>query len=160
MARQIPLTQNQVAIVDDDDYEWLSQWNWHAKNENGHWYAMRADYSGPRQRTVRMHRAIMEAPRNKWVDHVNGDGLDNRRENLRICLPRQNCYNRSNTKRSASRFKGVTPGWKPGLWRAQIVHDGELIYLGLFQSQRAAASAYDAAAKEHFGRFAKLNLAE
>lgn len=109
----------------------------------------------------RMHRFLLNAPANKQVDHINGDKLDNRRDNLRLCSATQNAHNRGKYV-GKSVFKGVT--WQKrtydesrGYWKAQIIVDGKVIYLGSYPTDRDAAAAYNDAATKHFGEFARLN---
>jgi hypothetical protein len=165
--REIQLTRGQVALVDDEDYAWLIQWKWQAQIEDFGWYAVRAIAVGDKKTKVLMHRAILNAPRNREVDHVNRNTLDNRRDNLRLATTSQNAQNRRkvlnrNGKPTQSQFKGVT---KVGaMWRARItIRDphtqrSKLITLGLFETEVLAALAYDAKATEAFGAFARLNL--
>ena len=111
MVKEIPLTQGKVALVDDEDYEWLNQYNWQASNEKGRFYVKKGNYLGvingkQRSTSVRMHRLIMNAPENMVVDHINGNGLDNRKENLRIVSNRQNLQNLHIKK--TSKYPGVS----------------------------------------------------
>lgn len=107
---------------------------------------------------VLMHRLIVGAGDGRVVDHLNGDRLDNRRANLRVCSRSQNQMNRRKLA-GRFRFKGVWRGDR-GRWRAQIRVDGRLLYLGRFDTDSDAAHAYDAAARQHFGQFAHLNFPE
>ena len=149
MPREIALTQGKVAIVDDEDYP--------AITALGSWcfncgYAVRAG-------GVRMHRVVVGAPHGMQVDHVNGDTLDNRRSNLRLCDSAGNQANRKRV-RGVPKFKGV--GWQrrksgTGFWKAAIVHLGRTYYLGAYSTDIEAAAAYNAKAVELFGEFAHLN---
>lgn len=155
--KKIPLSQGKFAIVDADDYAWLAQWKW-SYNKG---YAIRNKYServGGKVRAegIRMHREILSAPKGMQVDHVDGNGLNNTRENLRICSSQQNNRNRKAVE-GTSKFKGVTvycPGEK---WFAQIWVNKKSIFLGYFKDEKEAARAYNEAAKKHFGEFARLN---
>ena len=148
--KEIPLTQGKVAIVDDEDYERLSQRKWHY-HQTG--YAVRTSQGN---KTIRMHREIMGAKADQEVDHHNHDTLDNRRENLRLCSANENCHNRviNNNKK----YKGTT--WKKDhrKWNARIRLDGHLYHLGYFDDETNAAYAYDDAARELFGEFAFTNF--
>ena len=170
--RTIPLTQGQVAIVDAVDYDWLMQWKWQAikyTKQNGvTFYAKRYDShaSSISSRTgkvymkfkfKRMHREIAlraGMPFSREYDHANGNGLDNRRENIRPATHGQNNANRKKEPNKTSRFKGVC--WHKPLskWTAQIGVNGKKIHLGVFVSETDAASAYRLAALKHFGEFA------
>ena len=156
--KEIPLTQGRVALVDDRDFDRLSQYNWQVAIRNHTAYAA-MDIGGRRNRKrIYMHRMIMDAPDNMTVDHINGDGLDNRRENLRLATRQQNVANRLRTrKQTHSKYRGVFLAANKRLWFAQIVADGQSIYLGSYRTQREAAIAYNEAALQHFGEFAYLN---
>ena len=164
MAREIPLTQGYVAIVDDEDYEWLAARSWHIqksqrrKDGSMRLYAAGYELVDGRTKVPSMHRVILGAPRGLMVDHKNGNGLDNRRENLRIATGSQNNANAPKRANCSSRFKGVS--WFKNLqrWNAKIKINGRLKHLGYFTDEREAARAYDAAALEHFGEFARLNF--
>ena len=104
-----------------------------------------------------MHGLIMPAPDGQFVDHINGNGLDNRRENLRLVTHQQNSFNQKHHGGS-SKFKGVSIDRISGSWRAYITVDGKRKHLGRHGTEIDAAKAYDMAAKEFFGEYAKLNL--
>jgi hypothetical protein len=151
--RLIPLTQGQNAIVDVDDFDWLSQWNWYACWDvmGQCFYARRATGRGTH---ISMHRAILKCV--EWVDHKNGDGLDNRRNNLRKSTHTENSRNRRMHHNNKSGFKGVY--MCNGKWRAGIDVNGKCRHLGYFPSAEDAARAYDVAAAEFHGGFARLNF--
>lgn len=161
--KTIPLTQGKVAVVDDEDFELLSQHKWTAQLTRGAWYAMRGVWTGTKVRRVYMARVIMGEPAGCDVDHRNGDGLLNTRENLRVVSRSQNCQNRRfsrNLKRGL--FKGITLR-NTGKWMAQIRvpvegERGRVKNLGSFADPVAAARAYDAAARLYFGEFAAANF--
>ena len=145
------------AIVDDDDYELVSRHKWHATRKAGGdiYYAARCVRIGKYKQTkIRMHRFIVNAQDGVQVDHENGDGLDNRRSNLRITTNQQNQHNRSANK--GKKFKGVIVDKRS--YRARIYLHGEAFYMGPFASEDAAAKAYDAMAVEMFGPFARTNF--
>lgn len=160
MSKHIPLTQGKVATVDDEDYEWLSQWKWcyqHDYSTGNTGYAVRSDPENPARKTL-MHRLLLDLQKGQVCDHINGDGLDNRRANLRPCSTQQNiCNKRKRSTGSSSRFKGVSWDRSMGRWRAQISPRGTTILLGYYDAEKQAAKAYDVAAQEHYGEFAKLN---
>jgi hypothetical protein len=155
MPKSIPLTQGKVAIVDDADYLWLSHWKWHVVTGRGKDYAARSEGA---RKNIRMHREIMGTPAGVEVDHVNNNGLDNRRMNLRKATREQNRWNRGKTIRNHSGYKGVN--WNRGAqkYRAQITVGRKQIHLGCFDDPVEAARAYDASAREFHGEFARTNF--
>ena len=164
MTKRIPLNHGKFALVDDEDYEAMARHNWSVStNPSGTDYAVRNAKGDHGRRSIYMHREIAGAHRGQCVDHINGNGLDNRRANLRLCVHRENIWNQKprrtmNGVPVTSLYKGVY--WnKRGLrWMARIRVAGHLSYLGLFTSEHDAARAYNAAALEHFGEFARPNV--
>jgi hypothetical protein len=158
--RAIQLTQGKYALVDDADYEWLSQWLWFADSNGRHWYAVRnlRSASDGKRGIVSMHREILDIAPQLVVDHINGDGLDNRRCNLRPATPGENLCNRGATKSNKSGYKGIEMDKRNSRWRAVIRMNGIRKRLGVFDTAEDAARAYDAAAKELHGEFAWLNF--
>jgi hypothetical protein len=156
--KEIELTQGKVALVDDEDYEYLSQWNWYASKAKYTFYARRNLTSEDGKRsTKRMQRDILEhvlgGLGGHVVDHINGDGLDNQRSNLRVASHRENMFN--SRRRLSSIYKGIT--YTRGYWCAQIHVGGKRIHCGYYSTPEEAASAYDDAAKKYFGEFARVN---
>lgn len=164
MTKQIPLTQGLFALVDDEDFEYLNQWKWQAQKHRNTFYATRKDGVWPNRKEVKMHRVIMNTPAGVETDHWDGDGLNNRRMNLRVCATNQNQHNRTRKNaNNTSGYKGVTPYRrtdKENKWKAQLVLNGKLLYLGLYATPEDAARAYDRAAREYFGDFAATNFPE
>jgi hypothetical protein len=160
MTREIPLTQGKVALVDDEDYEWLSQYKWCvSRSNNRKWYA-ETRING---KLVYMHRMIMNAQPGETVDHRDGNVANNQRYNLRICTIAENLRNRGASQRVGrySRYKGVTMDKRNGKWMASIKSaEGRQIHLGYFTSELSAALAHDVAAKLYHGEFAWLNFPE
>jgi len=162
-AKLISLTQGKFAIVDAEDYEALSQYKWYAKKSRGTYYAVRGvriyeDGECVGVRHVLMHRVITNAPAGMVVDHRNHNGLDNRRENMRVCTREQNSHNQLPYRGTSCRYKGVTKHKKDGVFKANIRYKGKLNYIGRFKDADDAARAYDKAAKKFFGEFAYLNF--
>lgn len=157
---RIKLTQNQYALVDDEDYEELSKHKWYAKKTTygGFVAARNSPEINGKKKTIRMHRFIMAASAAMEVDHHNQNTLDNQRHNLRVCTKNQNQQNALSHKNSSSRFKGVSWNKRLGKWCAQIQLNKKNRYLALFYSEEAAAVAYDKRAVELFGEFARLNF--
>jgi HNH endonuclease len=157
--KQIPLTRGYVALVDDDDFKFVSQFSWHVYIGKSGIYAMAwtRRVNGVRLK-VRMHKAILPFPE---IDHRDGDGLNNQKHNLRACTRQQNIQNTKARSGTLSPYKGVILERKNGKWRASIMPaNGIRISLGAYFTQEEAARAYDTAAKEHFGEFARLNFPE
>jgi hypothetical protein len=150
-----------MTIVDDKDYVHLNQWKWHAKTNGSKWYACRFDPK-PMHKSVRMHRYILGITDDGiQTDHINGDSLDNRRKNLRQCMPNENQKNKKKMRRVGnSQFKGVFrngPKYiKP--WRAMIISDGRIKHLGSYLTEEEAARAYDSAATVLHREFSNLNF--
>jgi hypothetical protein len=162
--REIPLANGRgVALVDDEDYELVSQYTWAASTTGNQTYAVHRYDGDGKRRSLRMHRLILtEVP---IVDHKDGNGLNNTRKNLRAANNRTNAFNTgpySRRRGKTSRFKGVSfvkdarPPERP--WRAVIRAFGTDHFLGNFASQEEAAQAYDGAARRHHGEFARLNF--
>ena len=160
-ARRIPLTKGRVALVSQADYEDLSQWKWHAREcgRGRHWYAARKITVGGKMRTVYMHRYLMHPPKGLQIDHINDNGLDNTRSNLRICTSAQNSARMRKRRRGKVRFRGVSHS-PPNSFRARIQVSNEEVHIGCFSTAEAAAKAYDKAAIGFFGEYARLNFEE
>ncbi len=164
--KRIPLTQGKVALVDDEDYDYLMQWKWCAQKCYNVYYAVR-HYGHPtlknskgwaKQITVRMHQLILHIPQGFEIDHINHDGLDNRRCNLRVCTASENRHNQRPRKDGLSKYKGVY--MSRGKWTASISCANHRRCVGRFVSEIEAATAYDEKARELFGEFAYTNFKE
>lgn len=158
--KEIKLTQGKIAIVDDDDYEYLSQFKWTASENGSRWYAKRS--IGPRKKVVRyyMHRELMHVTDPKViVDHIDRDPLNNQKVNLRLCSKQQNNQNRIPVINSKSKYMGVCPSsarWGQKRWRGYINPETGQISK-LFYTEIEAAKWYNDMAKKHFGEFAYRN---
>lgn len=155
--REIPLTKGQVAFVSDCDYERLSSYKWFAFFRVGSWYAHRngPTVSGKRE-TIMMHHDIVGKPaRGMVTDHINRNGLDNRRCNLRHASYSENAMNRKTRKTSTTGLKGVSPKKSNGKWIAAIQVSGKRKHLGVFLTPEDAHAAYCAAAKLMHGEFSR-----
>jgi hypothetical protein len=154
--QEIKLTKGYVGLVDDEDYPLVSAFKWCAHpNGNNVYVSRRIPRKGGGQSTLKLHRFILGInDPSVQVDHINGDGLDNRRENLRPCTVAQNQQNRSAQRNNSSGTKGVYLRRDCRKWQAQIKAVGKNRYLGLFPTKEAAAEAYAEAAKFYFGEFA------
>ncbi len=162
--KQIPLTKGFVALVDDEDYEFLAQINW-CWTKGG--YALAVGNSAKfkrlfpnyefKTRCVLMHRLLMRAPEDLEVDHENRNGLDNQRHNLRLATSSQNKHN-SGSREGTSIYKGVCWNPKPAMWSAQIKLEWKKRSLGYYHTEVEAALAYDRAATDLHGEFASVNF--
>lgn len=148
----VELTKGKTATIDAADVPLVSAYKWCVSHE----YAMRRD--AKTKATIFMHRLIAEAPIGMQVDHINRNGLDNRRSNLRVCTSHQNLGNQYEV-RGTSRFKGVAWDRTRKCWKASISRDHRTFNIGRFKVEEDAALAYDVHAREIFGEFAACNFA-
>jgi hypothetical protein len=158
----VPLTQGYEAVIDAADAPMVEGFNWHAHVERSPdgsartVYAERADYTAGKRRSIRMHRVISKTPDGLETDHEDGDGLNNRRGNLRPATTTQNKQNRRISPKNKSGVKGVR--WREdfGKWQACIKANGTRTSLGSFNCKTAAAIAYAKASEKLHGRFGRL----
>lgn len=158
--KHVNLTKGQKTMVDDADYDHLTQWNWHF-GANG--YAVREQHLGMKdgkriRRTVLMHRELVDAPKGLDVDHVNENKLDNRRSNIRLATRSQNKANMRAVKRKDNLPMGVTFNPSPRSkqpYMARVCMNGKSYFVGNFYQLKDAVSAYAAKKKELYGDFAK-----
>lgn len=140
------------AIIDEEDSGDILKYKWRVDTTG---YASRCFYDNGKVRNTKMHRQILKAPEGYDVDHINGDRLDNRRENIRICTRTQNCMN-SGPRKGSSQYKGVSFHKQRQKWQAKL----QQTYLGLYECEIEAAKTYDRAAYQGFGEYAFLNFPE
>jgi hypothetical protein len=157
--KTIPLTKGYVALVSDEDFERVNAYKWCAKVDPHTVYAIRSlRLEDGKRTTIKMHRFIAGVTNPQIdVDHKDHNGLNNQRENLRVCTRAQNHGNRKKTRGTAT-FKGVT--WDREKWLAGIRINRKRQYLGRFTDEIDAAMAYDDAARQLFGPFALTNFPE
>ena len=140
--KEIQLTQGKVALVDDEDFEWLNQFKWYAKKDKKTYYAAREIRLPEKRKTVLMHQVILsDLPKGLMRDHRDGDGLNNQRENLRFVTSRQNSQNRKNITKT-SQYPGVDSVGENLRWRARIRKKGKIRLLGRFDTEQEAYEAY------------------
>lgn len=144
--KEIPLTQGEVTLVDDEDFEYLNQWKWYAHKSRNTCYAVRMSpqINGKRYRIFMHHEIIGRPPKGMVNDHINGQYLDNGRKNLRHVTIRQNCQNRKNQKKT-SQYPGIDWHKRGKKWRAVIQVNGKFKHLGLFINEQNAFDAYQCA---------------
>ena len=145
--------KNEMFYFDLEDYDKIKSIGWSCNNQG---YIIGNITINGKQKKIRLHRLIMDFPKNMVVDHINGNKLDNRKNNLRICSNRENVFNSSASKRNKLGVKGVSIT-RCNTYQAQIQIDGKLKYLGSYKTIKEASDAYDNAAKKYFGEFARLN---
>ena len=156
---KIPLTQGKFALIDAEDFDRVSNLTWHLLDQKKPTqYAITNMVIGGKMTTVRMHRFIMKALPGVEYDHRDGDGLNNRKFNLRKCTSSENSMNSRPRHGSTSKYKGVCRNNQKNKWRSTIKVNGKYIHLGNFKDELAAALAYDAAALKYFGEFARPNV--
>ena len=146
--KEIELTNGYKAIIDDENFKLLNQWKW-SYHRIG--YAIRKS-------NILMHRLIMNCPKNKTIDHINGNKLDNRKINLRICSLSENLKNQKLRINNTSGYKGVSFEKRRNKWRSQIKIGRQVKEIGQFKTAIQAAMAYDLWAKNIYGEYAKLNF--
>lgn len=154
--KYIQLTQEKFAMVDDEDYDYISRWEWFLIS-NGYAGRDGEQKDNVRQKQILMHRVIAAAPDGMEVDHINGNGTDNRKENLRVCTHQENIWNGRMRKDNTTGYKGVSWAKDLGKYVAKIRVNGKLVHLGYFVEKEDAAKAYWEAAERFFGEFAKLS---
>lgn len=149
--KEIPLSQGMFAIVDSLDYSWLNQWKWSAYKDRSCWYAHRQENG----KKVRMHRLLLGLKKGELCDHVNGDGLDNRRSNIRKCSISQNNFNRRYTNNRTSKYQGVSKS--SGRFYARIGYKKRVYFLGSFTKEEDAGMVYKVASQILFESFSPHN---
>lgn len=149
--KRIKLSKGKVALVDEISLPILSGNKWVVTSSGTRWYAIR----GRGEKRQYMHRLLAEAPKGKDVDHINGNTLDNRLINLRVCTRQQNTFN-AKSRNPKSGYKGVAKYNKK--WGARLTINGKNLYLGVFDTPEEAARKYDSIAKSIYGEFARTNF--
>lgn len=143
-----------VALVDDEDFEGLNSFKWYAMEGGKTFYAVRRIMFNGKRRGILMHCEIMNG---KGIDHIDHDGMNNQKSNLRFCTQRENMMNQRKQENTSSIYKGVCFFKRTGKWMAHITINGKNIHLGYFETEIEAAKAYNDKAIELFGEFANLN---
>tara|TARA_E500000305_G_C3995657_1_gene224406 strand:+ start:345 stop:842 length:498 start_codon:yes stop_codon:yes gene_type:complete len=156
-----PTHGTHTVLFDEEDSYKIEPWAWTLHKGHSTYYVTRKT-PRPNRKTILMHREVTGCPKGLMVDHINGNGLDNRKANLRVCSMSENMMNRGKTKQNSSGYKGVynTGDSKVNPYVAKIQKNNEVYCLGHFGTPEEAARAYDAKAKELFGEFAHLNFPE
>lgn len=158
--KKIRLTQGKYALVDDEDFNYLNSFKWHSTKITKSaktCYAVRNQRQNGIKKNITMHRFLMNFPVGKQIDHKDGNGLNNQRENLRICNSSENHRNGKIRVDNTSGYKGVTWHKKNKKWQTGLTVLGKYIFIGMFDGKKEAAMAYNKEAKKLFKEFAKLN---
>lgn len=155
--KNILLSQGKVTIVDANEYERLNKFKWYAHLDKQHWYVERNSLIKNGKRfTIRMHREIMDSRKGEIIDHINGNTLDNRKENLRFCTNQQNAQNRKYPhKNNALNIKGVYWNRQYKKFHARIMINNKSVHLGYFNVLGDADSAYRIAEEKYFIEFSR-----
>lgn len=159
--KTIPLTKGYFVKVDDEDYEKLAIHRWYAVLVRGVYVRpSRTVYKDGKKKNLTMARVIINAPEDKYVDHINNDSLDNRKKNLRLCTREENRRNTGLRKDNKSGYIGVRYNKRLKKWIAAIGFKGKVKHLGCYETKELAAISYNKMAKIKFGEFARLNIVE
>jgi len=157
--KEIKLANNKgIALVDDEDYELVSKYKWHMLSATRRYARAAIKIETNKYIRTLMHKLIMDTK--EHIDHIDSDGLNNQRSNLRIATQSNNMMNASKQNRGSSRHKGVCWQKKNNKWTAYITLNKIRYYLGIFIDENKAAEAYNIKAEELFGEYAKLNIIE
>lgn len=155
---KIELTRGNQSIIDSEDYTRISNFRWFLTT-NGYAARMIKGLPFKKRKMVFLHREILGAVKGSTVDHINGDTLDNRKSNLRICKNSENSRNRIAPRiNKSTKYKGVSWFRRDKKWRTQITKDYKHYHIGYFSTERSAAMAYDIWARDMFGEYARLNF--
>jgi hypothetical protein len=156
--KEIQLNQGLITLIDDEDYEKFAHLKWQASKHRYTWY-VKYRYQHNKEIThISLHRVIMNAPKGIEVDHVDGNGLDNRKKNLRLATHIENHHNQKPQQSCSSQYKGVSLDKHSNKWTARISNNGISHFLGRFQLEEEAALAYNEAAMKYHQEFAYLNI--
>lgn len=157
--KKILLTQGQIALVDDEDFDFINQWKWYyeKKNRNNTGYAIRTVKINGKRKRLYMHRVLLKAPDGMEVDHKNMNGIDNRKENIRVCTCLENKRHYSVRRDNRTGIKGVSWDKRRQKYRVQISIKGKRLWLGTYNSLSDATTIYNEAARQYYKEFAYLN---
>jgi|SRR3989304_10592370 len=152
--KTIKLTQGKVALIDDEDFDRINKFKWTADKSKNTFYAIRRRFG----KKIYLHRVIINIEKGQIIDHIDGNGLNNQKSNLRICTQSENSMNKKKKTGNIGKFKGVHWNEERKKWKVEIKKKEKRIFLGRFDNQYEAAIAYDQAAIKYFGNFARLNF--
>ena len=157
--KYIQITKGKTAIVDDEDYDRISRHPWQADEQRGEFRAVRTSGVGLNKKHIKMHREVLGISDKKiLIDHINRNPLDNRKENLRVCLNAENLWNVGKRKNNTSGYKGVSFCKQTGKYKARFKLSGEEVWVGRFDTAEEAAIAYDKEIIKRRKEFASPNF--
>jgi hypothetical protein len=156
--KEIRPNNSETIFVDDENYDRLSRYRWSVLKTKWGRYAFRRVQQNNIIKYFYMHRELTDAPPFKQVDHIDGNGLNNQRKNLRLCTNQENARNSCLRSNSTSGFKGVSWARHARAWRASLMVGGKINHIGYFKNKESAARAYDRKAGEIFKEFARPNF--
>mgnify|MGYP003392956036 CR=1 FL=1 len=156
----IKLPNNLFTMVDDEDFEIINKFKWNCStNRSKLPYVQRyTPFLNKKRSCIKLHRQIMSAKEGQYVDHINGNSLDNRKVNLRICTNKENSRNSRISRNNTSGYKGVIWNKRNKNWRARIGLEGKMFDLGSYKNKEDAAKAYNDGAIKYYGEYANLNI--
>jgi hypothetical protein len=157
--KKISLSKGLEVLVDNKDFKGLSKFSWHSQKNKNTYYAVTKPWvkGTGKCKTIYMHRFLTEAEKGMVVDHIDGNGLNNQRDNLRVCTQTQNMMNRGKQLNNSSGYKGVVKHPLCNKWMTRIKVGSKHIYLGLYMTKEEAAQVYNDAAINYYGEYATLN---
>lgn len=152
------MNHGHTAIIDNEEYAKVKNYKWYVAKDKNTYYVQAHIVLNDKKTTIKMHRIIMDAKRNQILDHIDGNGLNNQKINLRFCTNSENLRNAKKRNNTSSKYKGVAWNCVHKYWQANIYVNGKLKSLGIYRDEYKAAKAYDRAAKKYFGEFARPNF--
>lgn len=156
---KLKLNNGEFALIDKEDFERVSKFNWGISKRKNYNYVVRWDFINGKRKAVYLHRFIMNCPKGMVVDHIFGDTFDNRKSKMRICTHQQNGFNqKTQTRKKSSIYKGVHWNERGQIWISSTKLNKKYVYIGSFKKEKDAARAYNKKVKELFGVFSCLNL--
>ena len=158
LMKKIKLTQGKYALIDDKDFDNLSTMSWQVHKLGNNYYAYHCSNIKGKTKNIKMHRYLLNYPTGMDIDHINGNGLDNRRENLRICTRSENLRNSKLRNNNTSGYKGVSWSKMRKKWIVQIRFDNKSKCLGFYSDKIRAAHIYDLVSLDYYGDYARTNF--
>jgi hypothetical protein len=156
--KEIRLSQGKIALVDDEDFDYINQWKWYARKGRKTFYAARKEKGTNARTTIHMHQVVSKVSNNVQIDHRDTNGLNNQKYNLRVVNHRQNQYNTDKPRHNTSGYKGISWDKFRNNYRVYLTVKGKFKNIGNTKSLQTATKMYNKAATQHYGEFAKLHI--